>query len=81
MPDTAFEGFKQELSRLVDIFHKNASQYKDQGYDESSLRNDFLNPFWRALGWDIENRAALCDQCGGAGWLFVSWNATLILIC
>jgi len=44
MPDTAFESFKQELSRLVDIFHKNASQYKDQGYDESSLRNDFLNP-------------------------------------
>jgi hypothetical protein len=34
MPDTAFEGFKQELSRLVDIFHKNASHYKDQDYDE-----------------------------------------------
>jgi transketolase N-terminal domain/subunit len=60
MPDNlAFDSFKQELSRLVDIFHKNVSQYRDQGYDESSLRNDYLNPFWRALGWDTENRAAL----------------------
>jgi len=59
MPDTEFEGFQQEVARLVDIFHKNSTHYKDQGYDESSLRNDFLNPFWRALGWDIENRAAL----------------------
>jgi hypothetical protein len=58
-PDTRFAAFKEELSRLVDVFHKNFSHYKEEGYVESSLRNDFLNPFWRALGWDIENRAGL----------------------
>jgi hypothetical protein len=57
--DTTLEDFKQELSRLVDAFHKNSSQHKAEGYVETSLRNDFLNPLWRALGWDIENRAGL----------------------
>jgi len=54
-----FEVFKRELFRLVDAFHKNINHYKEEGYVESSLRNDFLNPFWRALGWDVENRAGL----------------------
>lgn len=54
-----FEAFTVELARLVEIFHKNFPHYKAEGYDESSLRNDFLNPFWRALGWDIENREGL----------------------
>lgn len=57
--EASFELFRKELSRLVDAFHRNIGHYQDQGYDESSLRNDFLNPFWRALGWDIENRAGL----------------------
>jgi hypothetical protein len=26
---------------------------------EAQLRDDFLNPFFRALGWDLENRAGL----------------------
>ena len=51
--------FKAELVRLVEIFHKNLPHYKTEGYDESSLRNDFLNPFWRSLGWDVENRDGL----------------------
>jgi Eco57I restriction-modification methylase/Type I restriction enzyme R protein N terminus (HSDR_N)/TaqI-like C-terminal specificity domain/N-6 DNA Methylase len=54
--------FKDESERLVEVFHKNLPRYKDEGYDESSLRTDFLNPFWRALGWDIENRNGLPQQ-------------------
>src|SRR6266566_3281721 len=54
--ETGFEVFRLELSRLVDSFHKNFSHYKEEGYVESALRNDYLNPLWRALGWDIENR-------------------------
>jgi hypothetical protein len=50
------ETFRTEISRLVTIFRKNLSHYKGNGYDESALRNDYLNPFWRALGWDIENK-------------------------
>jgi len=54
---TNLENFKQELGRLAGIFEKNLHHHKSQGYVEAQLRDDFLNPFFRALGWDLENRA------------------------
>jgi hypothetical protein len=63
MPDGAtFESFQRELARLVEIFGKNLAAYKSGGYDEASLRQEFLNPLFRALGWDIENKAGLIPQ-------------------
>ncbi len=53
---THFENFKKELERLVGNFEKNLHHHKTQGYVEAQLRDDFLNPFFRALGWDLENR-------------------------
>jgi len=44
-----------ELERLTSAFRKNLSHFKSEAYDESALRNDYLIPFWRALGWDVEN--------------------------
>ena len=55
----SFENFERELIRLVDIFTRNLSAYKGPGYDEESLRHEFLNPFFAALGWDMENKAGL----------------------
>jgi len=51
--------FEAELSRLVSKFEQGLTTYKTSAYDEAALRNDFLNPFWRSLGWDLENRLAL----------------------
>jgi hypothetical protein len=51
------QDFKAELERLTSAFQKNLSYFKSGAYDESALRNDFLVPFWRALGWDVENLA------------------------
>ena len=48
--------FRDELSRLVEVFQKKVNLHEVEKYDESALRNDFLTPFWRALGWDTENR-------------------------
>ena len=63
MPDNAtFASFQQELARLVETFGKNLAAYKSGSYDEASLRQEFLNPFFRALGWDIENNAGLIPQ-------------------
>ena len=63
MPDGAtFDSFQRELSRLVETFGKNIAAYKSTAYDEASLRQEFLNPFFRALGWDIENKAGLIPQ-------------------
>ena len=63
MADAAtFKSFEAELNRLVETFGKNLAAYKSASYDEASLRQEFLNPFFRALGWDIENRAGLIPQ-------------------
>ena len=56
------DSFQRELARLVEIFAKNLAAYKSADYDEASLRQEFLNPFFRALGWDIENKAGLIPQ-------------------
>ena len=57
--EISFESFEKELSRLVESFGKRLAELKQPGYAEAQLRDDFLNPFFRALGWDMENRAGL----------------------
>jgi len=54
---SSFERFDKELNRLVATFAKNFTHYQDTGYDEASLRQEFLNPLFSALGWDVENKA------------------------
>ena len=52
--DATFESFEKELNRLVESFGKRLTELKQPGYAEAQLRDDFLNPFFRALGWDME---------------------------
>jgi len=56
---STFASFEKELNRLVEIFERNLAHLKSPGYDEASLRQEFLNPFFRALGWVMENKAGL----------------------
>jgi hypothetical protein len=60
--DATFESFEKELNRLVESFGKRIAELKQPGYAEAQLRDDFLNPFFRALGWDMENRAGLIQK-------------------
>lgn len=60
--ENSFDFFQAELARLTASFHKGLTSYRQEGYDESALRNDFLTPFWRALGWDIENKEGLAQS-------------------
>ncbi|MFN0069218.1 MAG: N-6 DNA methylase, partial [Limisphaerales bacterium] len=58
MPAPAtFEHFERELGRLVEQFGRHLDAYKGASYDEANVRKDFLDPFFRALGWDMDNRA------------------------
>ncbi|MFQ5663814.1 MAG: hypothetical protein ACE5HL_08280, partial [Terriglobia bacterium] len=62
MPDperATKESFRAELERLVANFAANEDEYTSPGYPEAQVRLDFLDPLFRALGWDIENRANL----------------------
>jgi type I restriction-modification system DNA methylase subunit len=51
------EIFKEKLHTLISKFEKDKHHYLSKGYLEAQLRIDFLNPFFEALGWDIENKA------------------------
>ncbi len=60
--DESFRAFQEELGSLVARFEKNIVGFKSAAYDEASLRQEFLNPLFRALGWDDTNRAGLIPQ-------------------
>ena len=45
-----------EIRRLVDLFHRNRDSYRKPTYNETQVRREFVDPFFTALGWDVENR-------------------------
>ncbi len=54
-----FETFQLELSRLVDRFEREHPHFTSPDYNEAMVRADFLDPFFRALGWDVGNAKGL----------------------
>ena len=58
----SFEKFQEELAALVARFAKDVRGYTGPDYSEARLRDDFLNPLFAALGWDISNRAGLIQS-------------------
>jgi type I restriction-modification system DNA methylase subunit len=51
------DSFREKLQALLAKFEKDKNHYLSKGYPEAQVRIDFLNPFFKALGWDIENKA------------------------
>lgn len=47
----------KKIVELVERFQSNLEIYKGKNYDETDLRQEFLNPFFEALGWDMDNKA------------------------
>ena len=45
----------KEILDLVARFELHLDAYKSGQYNETQLRRDFLDPFFKALGWDIDN--------------------------
>jgi hypothetical protein len=43
------------LLRLVDRFDSDRKVFQSGDYKEEQLRLEFLNPFFTALGWDMDN--------------------------
>ena len=46
----------QAVLDLVERFARNREAYKSPSYNETQLRREFLDPFFEALGWDVNNR-------------------------
>jgi hypothetical protein len=53
---------KETIEKLVERFGFHAEEYKRGQYNETQTRNDFINPLFEALGWDINNRAGLAES-------------------
>lgn len=44
------------VNELVEKYENDRQHYRSPGYNETQLRNDFLNPLFELLGWDIKNQ-------------------------
>jgi len=51
---TKEEAYNQ-ISSLVQRFNEQLPSYKKSDYNETQTRLDFINPFFKALGWDVDN--------------------------
>ena len=45
----------KEILDLVERFDQHLDAYRNGTYKEAQLRQEFLDPFFRALGWDMDN--------------------------
>ena len=45
----------KEVIDLIEQFERNIDSFKEQGYNEAQVRKEFIDPFFKALGWDVDN--------------------------
>ena len=45
----------KEILDLVERFDQHLDAYRNGTYKEAQLRQEFLDPFFKALGWDMDN--------------------------
>ena len=51
----------KEIVDLVEIFESNLESYKNGHYNETQVRIEFVDPFFKALGWDINNEQGFAE--------------------
>ncbi len=51
----------KDVLRLVEKFAQHLDSYKSGQYNEAQLRTEFLDPFFKALGWDMDNTQGLAE--------------------
>jgi type I restriction-modification system DNA methylase subunit len=56
---TVPESFIACLRKLGAKFEADKAHYLSKGYSEAQARIDFVTPFFKGLGWDVENDAGL----------------------
>ena len=51
----------EKIARLVERFNEHVEEYKRNGYNEHETRVDYINPFFKALGWDMDNEQGYAE--------------------
>lgn len=51
----------KEILELIERFGQQLDAYKSGNYNETQVRREFLDPFFKALGWDIDNEQGFAE--------------------
>lgn len=52
----------QRIEELTERFTYHEESYKSHGYNETQTRRDFIDPMFKALGWDIDNEQGYAES-------------------
>jgi predicted type IV restriction endonuclease len=50
-----------KIKKLIETFDYNLETYKKGSYNETQVRLEFINPFFKELGWDITNKQGYAE--------------------
>jgi len=50
-----------EILGLVGRFENNREAYRSGTYNETQLRREFVDPFFKILGWDVNNEKGYAE--------------------
>lgn len=50
-----------EIRNLVERFEQHAESYRSGNYNEAQLRKEFVDPMFKALGWDMDNLSSYAE--------------------
>ncbi|MDR2692610.1 MAG: N-6 DNA methylase [Chitinispirillales bacterium] len=59
---TTKEEAREKIVSLVLRFDEQKESYKNKDYNETQTRRDFIDPFWEALGWDVDNESGSAES-------------------
>jgi hypothetical protein len=51
----------QKILDLIDLFERNADAYRALTFNETNTRQQFINPFFKCLGWDMDNEQGYAE--------------------
>lgn len=49
------------IVELVERFRLHKEAYQASSYNETQVRREFIDPFFKALGWDIDNEQGYAE--------------------
>ncbi|MFH1296370.1 MAG: N-6 DNA methylase [Bacteroidota bacterium] len=51
----------EKIKQLIERFSEYVKEYKRNGYNEHQTRVDYINPFFKVLGWDMDNEQGFAE--------------------
>ena len=52
----------ESVIRLVERFENNIEDYRSGKYNETQIRREFIDPLFKALGWDVDNEKDFAER-------------------